>query len=193
MLENAGWKPGPDGIRTKDGKVLKYVFQTSTNGPRQQTQQIVKQACRKAGIDLELKSVTPAVFFSSDVDNPDTFPHFYADLQMYTTGPDRPDPGRFALNYLSTEVAQKSNKWQGRNVTRWVNPEYDRLFAAQAAELDPVKRAGLLIEMNDLVINDHAVIPIVARPAEAAVSKSLVAAPCGYDSYIWNLPNWYMT
>ncbi|MFX4802004.1 ABC transporter substrate-binding protein, partial [Acinetobacter baumannii] len=77
MLEDAGWKVGADGIREKDGKKLKFLYQTSTNGPRQKTQAIVKQACQKAGIDMELKSVVASVFFSSDVANPDTYPKFY--------------------------------------------------------------------------------------------------------------------
>ena len=38
MLDKAGWKPGSDGIRAKDGKQLKYVFSTSINQPRQKTQ-----------------------------------------------------------------------------------------------------------------------------------------------------------
>ena len=59
------------------------VYQTSINAPRQKNQQIVKQAAAKAGIELELKSVTASVFFSSDPANPDTYSHFYADLQMY--------------------------------------------------------------------------------------------------------------
>jgi hypothetical protein len=42
----------------KDGRKLKFVYQTSINTPRQKTQAIVKQACQKAGIDVELKSVT---------------------------------------------------------------------------------------------------------------------------------------
>ncbi|PNA13687.1 peptide ABC transporter substrate-binding protein, partial [Pseudomonas sp. MPR-R1B] len=58
ILDEAGWKMGADGIRAKDGKQLKYVFQTSINAPRQKTQAIIKQACQKAGIELELKSVT---------------------------------------------------------------------------------------------------------------------------------------
>ncbi|MHC2403363.1 peptide/nickel transport system substrate-binding protein [Bradyrhizobium barranii subsp. barranii] len=70
ILDEAGWKRGADGIREKDGKKLKYVFQTSINAPRQKTQAIIKQACQKAGIDIELKSVTASVFFSSDVGNP---------------------------------------------------------------------------------------------------------------------------
>ena len=46
VLEAGGWKRGPDGIRAKDGKKLKFVFQTSINAPRQKTQAIVKQACQ---------------------------------------------------------------------------------------------------------------------------------------------------
>ena len=61
LLEAAGWKRGADGIRAKDGKKLKIVFQTSINAPRQKNQAIVKQACQKAGIDVELKSVTASV------------------------------------------------------------------------------------------------------------------------------------
>ena len=85
LLEQAGWKRGPDGIRAKDGKKLKLVFQTSINAPRQKTQAIVKQACQKAGIEMELKSVTASVYFSSDVANPDTYAKFYCDIQMFKT------------------------------------------------------------------------------------------------------------
>src|SRR3954452_3387502 len=35
LLEAASWKKGPDGIRAKDGKKLKLVFQTLINTPRQ--------------------------------------------------------------------------------------------------------------------------------------------------------------
>ena len=73
ILDKAGWKPGSDGIREKNGIKLKIVYQTSINAPRQKTQEIVKQACQKAGIEVELKTVTASVFFSSDVGNPDTY------------------------------------------------------------------------------------------------------------------------
>ena len=92
ILDKAGWKKGGDGIREKDGKKLKFVYQSSINQPRQKTQAIVKQACQKAGIDIEVKAVTASVFFSSDVANPDTYTKFYCDLQMYTTTMTQPDP-----------------------------------------------------------------------------------------------------
>ena len=71
-LEAAGWKRGADGVRAREGKRLKLLFQTSINATRQKTQAIVKQAAARAGIEMELKSVVASVFFSSDPANPDT-------------------------------------------------------------------------------------------------------------------------
>src|SRR5882762_4941051 len=138
LLDQAGWARGPDGIRVKDGKQLKLVFQTSTNAPRQKTQAIVKQACQKAGMEVELKAVTASVYFSSDVANPDTNAKFNADLQMYTTTMGEPDPEVFMRQFASWEIASKGNKWQGRNITRWRSDDYDKAFKAAEGELDPV-------------------------------------------------------
>jgi len=192
LLDEAGWKPGPNGLRTKDGKRLKLVFQTSINAPRQKTQAIVKQACQKAGIDMELKSVTPSVYFSSDAANPDTARKFYADIQMLTTGVGSPpDPEGLMRQFLSSEVAAKENKWQRTNATRWRSEAYDNLFHGAESELDPVKRAALFIAMNDMVVEAGVVIPVVCRPQVSAMSKKLRATLSGWDSTFWNLKDWY--
>jgi peptide/nickel transport system substrate-binding protein len=190
VLEAAGWKRGPDGVRAKDGKKLSFVYQTSINAPRQKNQAIVKQACQKAGIEVELKSITASVYFSSDVANPDTYSKFYTDLQMYNTTMTEPDPGFFMNQFVSSEAATKENKWQGRNITRWKNEDYDKLFKQAETELDPVKRAVLFIQMNDLVSN-KAVIPIVNRPKAQAVSNKLHTVGSGWDNDFWNLKDWY--
>jgi len=191
ILEAAGWKKGSDGIRAKDGKKLKMVYSTSINALRQKNQQIVKQAAAKAGIDMELKSVTASVYFSSDVANPDTYTHFYTDIQMYTTTMTQPDPELFMNQFTTSEVASKENKWQGRNITRWRSEEYDKLFRSAESELDPVKRAALFIKMNELVIQNVVVIPVVFRPRVAAITNTMRVEQSGWDSDFWNLHNWY--
>jgi peptide/nickel transport system substrate-binding protein len=191
VLEAAGWKREPDGIRAKDGKRLNFVYQTSINAPRQKNQAIVKQAFQKAGIDVELKSITASVYFSSDVANPDTYSKFYADIQMYQITMTQPDPEVFMRVFTSWEIATKANKWQGRNITRWRNDEYDKAYLVAERELDPVKRAALFIHMNDLVCNDPAVIPVVNRPKVQAVSNKLHAVRSGWDNDLWNLADWY--
>jgi peptide/nickel transport system substrate-binding protein len=192
LLDAAGYKRGADGVRVKDGKRLKLLFQTAINAPRQKTQAIVKQACAKAGIEVELKSVVASVFFSSDAANPDTYPHFYADIQMYTTTMGAPDPAQFMIAFVSTEAAAKDNKWAGRNITRWRNEEYDRLWRASETEMDPVKRAALFIRMNDLVIQNIVVIPVLWRNGVGAATTRLRGMDLsGWDSTFWRLPHWH--
>jgi peptide/nickel transport system substrate-binding protein len=192
ILDAAGWKRGADGVREKGGRRLKMVYQTSINAPRQKNQQIVKQAAAKAGIDLELKSVVASVFFGSDPANPDNYPHFYTDLQMYNTTMTAPDPQYFMNQFTSWEAASKANKWQGRNVTRWRNEEYDRAYNAADVELDPVKRAALFIKMNDLVIQNVVVIPVLWRNGVSASTHKLRGMDLtGWDTTMWRLPYWY--
>ena len=112
VLEDAGWKAGADGIREKDGKKLKLLYQTAINGPRQKTQAIVKQACQKAGIDVELKSVVASVFFSSDVANPDTYAKFYADLEMFQIPMSQPDPALLCAAFI--RASSRRRRTSGR-------------------------------------------------------------------------------
>jgi peptide/nickel transport system substrate-binding protein len=191
ILEAAGWKKGGDGIRAKDGKSLKFVFQTSINAPRQKSQSIIKQACQKAGMDVELKSVVGSVFFSSDTGNPDTYPHFYCDMQMYTTTMPQPDPQIFMNQGVSWEVATKENKWQGRNVARWQNKEYDAIYRQAERELDPVKRAAMYIRLNEIFVGDNYIQPIAYRPRVTALSGNLTAHLSGWDNDLWQLASWY--
>ena len=191
LLDAAGWKRGSDGVREKGGKKLKFVYQTSINATRQKAQAIVKQAAGKAGIELELKSVTASVFFSSDVANPDTYGKFYADVQMYTTTMNQPDPERFMDQYLSKELSSKLNKWQGRNIVRYRNPEYDKTYELAETELDPVKRAALFIKCNDLPVKDNHVIPLISRPRVRGASMKLAVQLSGWDLDFSGLPNWY--
>ncbi|HTI81582.1 MAG TPA: peptide ABC transporter substrate-binding protein [Acetobacteraceae bacterium] len=191
LLDDAGWKPGADGVREKNGVKLHAVYQTSTNAPRQKTQEIVKQACQKAGISTEIKSVMASVYFSSDVANPDTTRKFYSDIQMYTTTMTQPDPAPLMRAFLSSEVASKANKWQNFNITRWQNADYDKLYDQSESELDPVKRASLFIAMNDMVIRNVVVIPVVTRPTVSAVANKLHATLSGWDSDLSALHDWY--
>lgn len=191
LLDAAGWRRGTDGLREKGGRKLKLVFQTSINSVRQKVQAIFKQACGKAGIEVELKAVTASVFFSSDVANPDTHGKFWADLQMYAAAGRAPDPDRFMQWFVSWEASSKANKWLGLNRGRWLNDDYDRLYKASDNEFDPVKRAAIFIRMNDLLCNDNAVIPVVYRPSVHGLARNINAPLSGWDNALSGLHDWY--
>jgi len=191
LLEQAGWKRGSDGVRVKDGRRMTLVFQISVNLIRQKTQAIVKQALERLGIEVELKAIHPSVYDSGDPGHPETFLHFYADMQLQNIGASF-DPQDYMNRFVSWNIAQKANNWGGRNWVRWANVEYDRLWQQARTELDPVKRAALFIRMNDLVIEDVVVIPVVLRHGVLAVSHSirgLELSPWPWN--LWNLAYWY--
>ena len=191
LLEGAGWKKGADGIRAKGNVKLKFVYQTSVSGPRQKCQAIIKDACTKAGIDLELKSVVASVFFGSDFANPDTYQKFWSDMQMFTTTMTQPDPQLFMEQFTTAQHSQKANKWASRNLVRWSNKEYDATFAAAQVELDPVKRAAMFIKLNDLVIGDGHVIPLFARPRPVGVVNKMTIQSSAWDGLTWSIGYWH--
>ena len=169
---------------------MQVVYQTFTNLVQQKTQAIVRKALERLGVEVELKTVNAGIFFSSDPGNPATYTHFYTDMQHYVTGSGL-DPQWGMGQFVSWEIAQKANNWAGRNVVRWANAEYDRLWKQAATELDPVKRAVLFIRMNDLLIEDVVVIPVAWLQDVSAVSHSLRGLELGWDRDLWNLAYWY--
>lgn len=193
VLEAAGWTKGSDGVREKNGVKLKYVFQTSINSPRQKVQALYKQTCAKAGIEIELKSVTSSVYFSTDIANPDTYGKFFADIEMFGRTQTQPDPYFFLSQCVSWEISQKSNGWQGRNFTRYADKEADELYIACKTELDPVKRTAMMVRINEIFCEANVVIPVFSRNRVAAVANNLVNKSSSWDIDTWDLASWYRT
>lgn len=192
MLEEAGWTGSP---RSKDGISLHMVYQTSINSLRQRTQDIIKQNWEDIGATVELEAIESSVFFSADAGNPDTWTHFYADVQMATVTTN-PFPAPLMQRWLSADpavdIAQKVNSWTGRNLWRWQNDEFNELYAQVLTEFDPAAQAELFIQMNDLIIEDIGTIPLIDRASPAAVANKLKGFDLSpWTEFTWDIANWY--
>jgi peptide/nickel transport system substrate-binding protein len=173
LLDEAGWvDSNGNGIRDKNGVEMSLLFQTSVNPVRQKTQEIMKQNLSELGMQVELKSTDPSIYFG-DPSNPDSSSTFYADLQMFAFDSETPEPDSYMMLYACDAIAQKENQWSKENISRYCNPDYDQLLAQLNRELDPDRRQQLFIQMNDLLIEDVALIPLVHRSDPLAVSHSL--------------------
>ncbi len=192
LLDEAGWFDSDgDGVREKDGQRLSIVFQTSVNAVRQKTQEIIKEALESIGFEVELKIIDSSIYFGPVGDNTNTRRHFYADLEEFAFSNKSPDPGAYLKAWTCGEAAQMSNNWSAANWSRYCNPAYDALYAQSTKELDPDKRRKLIIAMNDLLIEDVAVIPMVERALAFGIGKSLKGVePTPWDVDVWNIKDW---
>ena len=191
LLDEAGWVRGRDGIRAKEGVRLSILYQTSTNSVRQGTQALIKQMWREIGVETELKNISASVFFGGNPASPDTFQKFYADIQMYTNNFDGTDPQAYMAGWTCAGIPGPENQWIGTNTPRYCNPEYDALSRELAATAGLAQRAALAIRMNDLLIADGAVIPLIHRGEIAARSRSLGGVRHNpWDATVWNIAEW---
>ncbi len=181
-----------DGVREYEGTPLRMLFQTSTNAVRQTVQDLLKSYWQQIGVEVELKNVDASVFFGGDPASPDTYQKFYADIQMYTNGSGSVDPQSYMGNWVTDQIAQRSNNYGGSNISRFASAEYDALQAELAQTADLGQRADLVIQMNDLLVQSGSIIPLIWRGSVSAFSNTLtgVGSLNAWDSEYWNIEDW---
>jgi peptide/nickel transport system substrate-binding protein len=194
LLESSGWVDSDgDGIREKDGKPLKILYQTSTNPVRQDFQAVIKDWWTELGVDVELKNIDASVFFGGDAGSPDTFQKFYADVQMFANNFDGTDPEPYLAQYLCSKIPGPENQWQGENINRFCDPAYDAMVAELATTADMTKRAELAKKMNDMITKDtFSSLPLVDRGRLSAASNTLGGVVLNtWDTELWNAQDWF--
>lgn len=191
LLDDAGWKKGSDGVRSKDGTRLSFLYQTSTNSVRQGTQALVKDWWSQIGVESELRNISASVFFGGDPASPDTFQKFYADVEMYTNNFDGTDPEKYMASWLCSDIPRPSTGWLGQNIPRWCNPDYDKLVGELSKTAGLEKRAEIAKKLNDMLSENVAHIPLVHRGDVSAKSVTLDGVRMNsWDSQLWNVADW---
>lgn len=197
LLDEAEWKDTDgDKIRDKEGVKLKIVFQSPLGGTDEQIQKIVKSSLNSIGIDVELKLTDPSAMFGSPLENPDSAPRFNADLMAFSIGSPSIDPGPFMRFWTCEQIPQKGNDWSAvLNFERWCNSTYDALYQQSVTEMDPEKRQRLFIEMNDLLVEDVAMIPLAIISYNSALVKTNLSGidVTPWDMLTWNIKDWRRT
>ncbi len=194
LLDDAGWKPGGDGVRAKDGVRLSILYQTSTNAVRQDFQALIKQWWSDIGVETELRNIDAAVFFGGDPASPDTYQKFFADVEMYANNFDGTDPEAYMANWECKQAPRPETQWQGNNMPRYCNEEYDALVDKLSQTGALLERAELAKSMNDMLMQDYVMLPLVDRGRVSAHSNTLGGVILNtWDSELWNAADWHRT
>jgi len=194
LLDDAGWVKGSDGVREKDGMRLKVLYQTSTNAVRQKYQAAVKQWWNQIGVEVELRNISASVFFGSDPGSNDTFQKFFADVEMYTNNFNGTDPEGYMVSWTCAQIPSPENQWQGSNMPRFCNDDYEALVKEMSVTGDINKRAELAKAMNDMLMQNYIMLPITHRASVSARSNTLGGVDMNvWDSQMWNVADWTRT
>jgi peptide/nickel transport system substrate-binding protein len=143
VLDAAGWLPGPDGIRAKNGAPLSVELTWYSNSPANRaTVELIQQQVRKVGIDLQLRE--KPISESNPTLQSGQFVANWGNLT-------RADPDILRSQYATT----------GTNFYRLPPGPLDTLLAEQAAQPDPAARAATVARAQQLLVREHHTIPVV--------------------------------
>ena len=177
----------------KDGVRLSILYQTSTNAVRQDFQALIKEWWGQIGVETELRNLNASVFFGGDPGSPDTFQKFYADVEMYANVFDGTDPQAYLAAYRCGNEPKPESQWQGENINRFCDPEYDKMIDEMARTSDINRRGELGRMMQSMLTNQsYTIVPLVDRGRISAHANSLGGVVLNtFDSELWNVADWY--
>ena len=140
LLDEAGWKPGPDGVRQKGGVRFSFTLTTITGDQaRRPEAEIAQQHLKAVGIEVKLAEAPVATItqklHQGEMD---------ASLFNWTYGGSLGDP--------DPSVTLRSNG--GNNWSHYANPKVDSLIDAGLREPDPAKRRPIYSEIQKIVAED---------------------------------------
>jgi len=174
LLDEAGWRLGPDGIRAKDGKRLAFTLITNHgNAQRKAIGTIVQDQWRKIGVDCSFQLFEWAVFLK-DFINPGRFD---ACILGWSMGPD------FDLYQL---WHSSQTHPQQLNFVGYANPEADRLIERLRRTYDEATQTRLARRLHRVIAADAPYTFLYAPRGTTVLDKRIVVVrhnPDGSERY----------
>lgn len=186
ILDEAGWLPGPDGIRAKDGVRLSFANSTTSGAHlREQAQQFIQQTFAEIGVEMTISNLPSAVMFGD----------FWALSQFdtaisgitYLIGADPDVTNRFHTKSIAAQGGRGSNNAQ------YSNSEVDALLEEGSRTFDPEARREIYLRVQEIIRHDLPFLPLFANTSVFGHKESLGGfVPNGNTrTESWNAAAWY--
>lgn len=186
LLDEAGWVPGGDGIRAKDGVRLSFTNSTTSGDPlREQVQQFLQQTFGEIGIEMTISNLPGAVMWGE----------FWQQSQFdsvivgstYIIGAD-PD----TTNRLHSG-SSPAKGGSGSNNAQYANAEVDALLEEGTRTFDPEARRAIYFKVQELVRADLPFLPLFQNTSVQGFKKGIQGfVPNGNTrTESWNAAAWY--
>lgn len=199
LLTEAGWVPGPDGIRVAkgakvapDGTRLRLKYSTTSgNKLREDSQVLIVEDMKAIGVELYIENAPSSVVIGTwDGASPRRRGNF--DIIMYTTNAGI-DPHSQMMNlFYSKNIPSEANKG-GVNYTRFSDPKVDELLEAASKEPDMNKRKDLYCQVAKIGQEATNMIYLYQRLDLDSYRDRLQGwVPNAWDNNGWNAEDWWL-
>lgn len=181
LLDRAGWRPGPDGVRRKGGLALRVAISSSTNNqPNEQAEVQMQQQLRAVGIDLSIKNYPVSLLFAQD--GPLYSGRYDMSWSVDTNGPDPDNAGSWAAQFIPPN---------GANTTFLADPVISQTALAATHTYDRSARKALYQREEERI---HQLVPAVFlywQNEYAAYNSDLQHyKPAAFITSFWNSWEW---
>lgn len=158
LLAEAGWTPGPDGIRRNAaGERLSFeLLTTAGNRSREAAQQVIQAMWRAVGVEARIRNEPPRVLFGETLSRR----RFQgAALFAWISAPE--SVPRTVLH--SGEIPRAERNWSGQNFTGFRHAEMDSLLERIPEELDRERRRALWHRLQAIYAEELPALPLWFR------------------------------
>ncbi len=169
------------GFCEKDGEPLSIEYTTTSgNARREDTQALLQERAKAAGLDLQTKTDDAAILFGNLL-NEGAY-----QIADYALG-GSPSPSVYEI--LACEG--------GQNTDFWCDEEATRLMEEADREPDPAARLELTQQVGDILAEQAVGVPMYVLPQLTAWRTDIIAGPIGewnstiYGSF-FNANEWYL-
>jgi peptide/nickel transport system substrate-binding protein len=181
ILEAAGWRVGPDGVRFRGDRKLEFTLSIATGSAiAYSLAQQMQQAWREIGANVHIQSFPLNVLRSP--------------TGLWTTGRFDVDLGRLILDPDPDRSANLGSQFMGArgfNNGRYASARSDMLTAKAVAAYDHAARKAVYIQLQRLWNSDLPVVPLAWDEAIYVVNSDMhgfQAEPVNSD--FWNVNEW---
>jgi peptide/nickel transport system substrate-binding protein len=190
LLEGSGWTKGGDGIYAKGGKRFSVEFNTTAgNKLREDTQALLKEKAKAAGIELVIKNLPPTQLFEDRLPKREFTLAEYAQVAS-------PDPSVTAI-LAADQIPSAANGNSGQNFLGWKNAQATALMKESDKTIDHAQRLDMIKQINKLERQDIPWLPMIAKPLILTWHDDRLAGPIGeyatssysgfFNMYDWSL------
>jgi peptide/nickel transport system substrate-binding protein len=180
LLDSAGWRLGPDGVRAKNGRRLEFGLSSpSSSAVRHQYAVLLQEAFRRVGAQVRLEETDFATYLAKQGSHA-----FDTEIALYLTDP---SPSGFKQSWTTAGIAR-----EGSNFPSYSNPAVDALLDSATAAFDPARTKAYARRAFEIIIDDAPGIWLFQPLTVAGLHKRIRTTNMRPDGYWSGMADWWI-